>query len=522
MTSLRRLTPAFALLVAAVSLHGQAISIGDHKQLFIDDKFVAGSSGVEWVMNPPVKHGAVLKGDKSWDKYQLSSYGTVMEDQGKFRLLYGARLPAPDGQDRIRGEIMYAESTDGICWDKPNLGICEWQGSKANNILMEGTLESAGVFIDPKAASGQRYKILGRLHEASARWPNGNAPAGSGLYMYTSPDGLRWTLHPERVLPFDPDTLNVPLYDERTGKYLAYVRTWKPLRRVGVVEMDDMMRPWPYTHGLPPRLWPDRPTQVPAPSREVPEAFGPEADDPPNVDFYTSAVVRYPWADDAYFMFPSAYRHFPEPPGARTNDGTLDIQLAVSRDGRKFHRVARSPYIRLGLRSERDNSSMYMYIGLLRRNNVLYQYYEGNDFTHGSDDNFGGEKHSSVFLVTQRLDGLVALAAGPAGGSFVTPPLLFHGRRLLLNLDASATGEVEVELQTPEGRPIGVYDYDSDLGVPRGGFTFAEADPLYFNDTARAVTWRRGDRDVSPFSGKPVRLAFRLRSAKLYSFQFTP
>ena len=41
------------------------------------------------------------------------------------------------------------------------------------------------------------------------------------------------------------------LYDDRTGKYLAYVRTWNPLRRVGVVEIDDMMQPWPYEHGGP-------------------------------------------------------------------------------------------------------------------------------------------------------------------------------------------------------------------------------------------------------------------------------
>ena len=84
--------------------------------------------------------------------------------------------------------------------------------------------------------------MVGRLLVREPRSPDGEATEGSGLYMYTSPDGLRWTLHPKRVFPFDPDTLNMAIYDDRTGKYLAYVRTWNPLRRVGVVELDDLMK----------------------------------------------------------------------------------------------------------------------------------------------------------------------------------------------------------------------------------------------------------------------------------------
>src|ERR1700722_11629448 len=118
---------------------------------------------------------------------------------------------------------------------------------------MQATPESCGVFIDTKSAPSERKKIFGLLLERDARSPDGEAPDGSRLYMYTSPDGLRWTLHPRKVFPFDPDTLNMALYDDRTGKYLAYVRTWNPLRRVGVVEIDDMMQPWPYDKGVPPR-----------------------------------------------------------------------------------------------------------------------------------------------------------------------------------------------------------------------------------------------------------------------------
>ena len=51
-----------------------------------------------------------------------------------------------------------------------------------------------------------------------------------------------------------------------------------------------------------------------AASREIPTAFGYDERDPSPSDHYTSAVVQYPWAADAYFMFPSAYLHYPPPP----------------------------------------------------------------------------------------------------------------------------------------------------------------------------------------------------------------
>ena len=58
--------------------------------------------------------------------------------------------------DERRGPRLtcYAESKDGIHWEKPDLGIVEWQGSRRNNILfppgdIQGT--NACVIIDPNA-----------------------------------------------------------------------------------------------------------------------------------------------------------------------------------------------------------------------------------------------------------------------------------------------------------------------------------------------------------------------------------
>ena len=220
-------------------------------------------------------------------------------------------------------------------------------------------------------------------------------------------------------------------------------------------------------------------------------------------------MVKYPWADDAYLMFPSAYGRFPEPPaGKYSNDGILDIDLAVSRDGHKFHRLSRFPYIGLGLEGSGDNRTMYMVVGMLRRDNDLYQYYAGTNYTHGGYLAFTEMRNcGAIFAVRQRLDGFVSADAGSGGGQFATPPVLFRGRRLRLNRDASAAGEILCELETVDGKPL-------------AGFAFSDCDPQNGNEIDQVVTWRRGQSDLSQFAKRPVRLACRLRLAKLYSFQF--
>lgn len=306
-------------LVTALHLYGSAVDIASRKQLFIDAKFVEKPQGVVLRMNPPIKLGPVLLGTNSWENGIVTGAGTVIEDGGRFRMWYTA-CPA-SGHPLAAFRLCYAESSDGINWVKPNLGLYEWEGSKANNIIMDSNIENGGgVFIDPKAPPAQRYKLLARLSEQTIAQPGrdpqvGNAPNGTGMYIYTSPDGLHWELQPTRVFPFNPDTVNMALYDDRTDKYLAFVRTWiGDQRRVGVVEIPEILKPWPYDEKVPPRdLGVHKFARtITVPSREISDAYGVDEKDPPNTDHYTSAVVKYPWAEDVYLMFPSPYRHFPE------------------------------------------------------------------------------------------------------------------------------------------------------------------------------------------------------------------
>jgi len=110
-------------------------------------------------------------------------------------------------------------------------------------------------------------------------------------------------------------------------------------------------------------------------------------------------------------------------------------------------------------------------------------------------------------LVVQRVDGFMSADFGYGGGSLTTPLVLFNGKRLQLNVNASALGMLHVELRDSGGKVI-------------PGFAAEQRDVIQGNHVAVEVTWQ-GKSDLSAVAGKPARIDFTGRAAKLYAFQFT-
>lgn len=211
--------------------------------------------------------------------------------------------------------------------------------------------------------------------------------------------------------------------------------------------------------------------------------------------------MQYPYAPNAYVMFPSAYFHYPK----KHNDGPVDIQMATSRDGIHWNRVSRRPYVPLGIEGSDEDGSLYMAIGMIRKGDELWMYYTGFDFTHGAYTPQSKNK-GVIRRLVQRLDGFTSADADYEGGEFTTVPVLFDGSHLNLNLDTTAMGVARVEILDQQGR-----------AVP--GFSEKECDPILGNYINREVTWN-GKGDVSSLSGKAVQLRFAMRATKLYAFQF--
>lgn len=190
----------------------------------------------------------------------------------------------------------------------------------------------------------------------------------------------------------------------------------------------------------------------------------------------------------------------------------LEVQLAVSRDGIQWERPTREPYFPTGLADEWDRWYAVMGPGIVRRGNYLYQYYNSSGRLHDSvvlrpeyDD--AAKQLGGVGIVRQRLDGFVSADADFRGGYLRTPPMTFRGNALRLNIDTGSMGTAFVEIQDEAGNPL-------------PGFAMADCEEIGGNFIDQRVYWK-GQDDVSSLAGKPVRLRFNLKRAKLYAFQFS-
>jgi hypothetical protein len=188
---------------------------------------------------------------------------------------------------------------------------------------------------------------------------------------------------------------------------------------------------------------------------------------------------------------------------------SCDTQLAVSRDGLRWRRVAgREPFLKL-----RPGSWDGMFIStasqMLVHDDKVWVYYAGNAHMQGD-----GPYEKGIGLCQVPKDRFVGIRPRVTGGAGVieTTPLHFGGGSLSINADASP-GRVRVELCTFEGRSI-------------EGFGRDDCVPVQGNSPDHPVTWRRTgkarrlEEAVAETGGVPLRLRFFLEQATLYAYSF--
>ena len=127
-------------------------------------------------------------------------YGTVIPFENELRIWYMARGSLDPLANLYR--LCYATSEDGRKWEKPDLGLVEYDGSRANNAvdLLNGECDLATVpmIFDPEDPDpDRRFKIAFQAGRYSGK-----------VAVACSPDGLRWKESPD-----NPRTGNM----EQTG-----------------------------------------------------------------------------------------------------------------------------------------------------------------------------------------------------------------------------------------------------------------------------------------------------------------
>ncbi len=220
-------------------------SIGEKKFLLLDDRIIDEVENARLAVGTVKKYhdNPLFVEDMPWEKRFDNLYGNVIfdEEEGLYKCWYSPFIvdyssrgmtleqrqnikytPPPDRETAI----CYATSVDGITWEKPVLGLVEYEGSKQNNIVWRGP-HGAGVFkdlYDPDPA--RRYKMIFQ-----------------GLCVSFSEDGIHWkpAVHIEGI-DVKGDTHNNAFWAPTLGKYVGITRTWEDdEREVARIESADFL-----------------------------------------------------------------------------------------------------------------------------------------------------------------------------------------------------------------------------------------------------------------------------------------
>ena len=463
-------------------------------------------------MNPPTKRGPCLAIETEWEIQGVRATGVVFWE-GVYRFYYAVNT------GERQKSLAFVTSTDGVNWERPDLGAVTFNGSTSNNLVDIGAIDvgEVCVFVDPTGPDEHRFKVV--CHQPY-----------HGMWVLTSPDGIRFKRAEGFLLVRGTDNHMSVFYDPTIGKYRIYCRGgdksrsimgWKGSRSVIYAETDDLFKPIPidenasdpHEYGME-RPGPDGKIIRPLPgvNRELPMAMRMDELDPPEADMYQAAALHY--APDSYLAFPTLYFHYPNiDQGGFHNDGILDLQFAASRDGYLWRRDFRGSYVRLDLPGGPATKSMHMLLGVVPGPQTLSQYYCGGCRTHGEGrtaDNPSGKGfhdpaygHPIVIRLEQRADGFVSADSAYTGGSLVTAPFELQAAELSINIDTSASGVAYAALL-------------DESGVEIPGCRMEESDRIQGNFTRQPLSWSKSS-DLSRLVGRNVRLLLKSRSAKLFA-----
>jgi hypothetical protein len=466
------------------------IDIGSRLELLTDGYLIDRMHGASLVLNSPAPQEVSIVYDKPWEG-NTSGYETVLNDGGLYRMYYrGSHHAYGDNNDLGFQVTCYAESTDGIHWEKPSLGLVEYKGSTDNNIIWEGVVShnlSPVIDRNPGCAPDAKFKALGgtgRKH---------------GLYALKSADGIRWSLMSDEPVITDGafDSQNLGFWDVLRGEYRVYHRDFRDGRDIKTCTSQDFVN-WtePEWVGYSPGRGGELYTNQVEPYYRAPHIF---------VGFPTRYFDRG-WIEGMDALPQPEHRRLRAESSPREGSAVTEGMFMSSRDAMTLN-VWPEAFLRPGLR-DRDGwfyGDNYQSLGLVETESTI----EGATRELSlwmSEGLHQADRASRLRRYTIRIDGFVSAHADYAGGEFVTRPVVFEGSELVLNVSTSAAGGVNVEIQ-------------DDRGIPIEGFSMSDCHEVFGDSLERTVTWG-GGKNLGDLAGKTVRLRFLLKDADLYSLRF--
>jgi len=400
----------------------------------------------------------------------------------------GVKMTDDGGYSGANEVTCYAESRDGIHWEKPELGLYEFEGSKKNNIIIPPNAErrvshNFAAYLDdrPGVPKEERYKGIGGTRH-------------HGLTRMISADGIHWKRYPGEPLfqGYALDTHNILVYSPEEEVYAIYIRTWSG---GGTPEQPKFRGYRTISRSVSKdfKTW----------SKPEPMTF-----DGRQEHLYTNGTISYFRAPHLLLGFPFRFMPNVQVLSEATMDnlgvhetqrrGISDAVMMSSRGGTHYNRTFMEALVRPGPGVEgwtaRNNMPA---LGVVPTGEREIPMYIGKAYTH---NNYHLRRYSL------RTDGFASLHGSYDGGFAETRQLSFDGDVLTLNASTSAAGRILIEVLDRNGEPI-------------PGYTIHDADPIIGDDLNLIASWN-GNADLGILEGVPIQLRFHLKDADIFSLQF--
>ncbi|MDP7579097.1 MAG: hypothetical protein QGF12_06135 [SAR202 cluster bacterium] len=534
------------------------------RHLFFDNQSIEMIQDLTRVMHSPVKTGPpIIYKDKPWEAlpYFGNSMWTVLHDpaEGLFRCWYEDWVLDPDGLSNSdvditdpsvsSSRILYAESRDGIEWDKPSLGVVREDGYDTN-IVLGDSRDNPDVFGSPHVPTviddpldgnpSRRFKmIFQHISKGSADTDSVTTTSGSGapqvlqspIRLASSPDGIHWTMEP---LSLNFGGLGPRLGDGvalstdlARGEYVLHTRhpyAW----------LVDMPEGTPRTKGWSMPYWPENPALNNKRRtfrttsndlihwNEPYEVFAADDEDD-NLDDSFYSFTTWPLSvartETKRHPHPGNDLHVGIVNVFHQTENVLDAQLAYSRNGLTWQRAGqRQPFLHRGSPGDWDEMMSCVPTIPIVVGDELNIYYGGSNSHHdwwvvGTREGLDVPEAKDISIVQHgiglaklRVDGFVSLRTGPVReGLLVTPSMAAKGTHLLINANCQPGGYIDVEVTDQQGRVI-------------PGLSRAEVVRFNGNAVGHRINWSKSDLWSE---SQIVKLRFWMRNSDLYSFSFS-
>lgn len=491
-------------------------AVGDALQLMLDRSIIDHcDGGAALKLGVPIPREKIIVSDQPWDgdAFFISS---IYQQDGVYHLLYRGRDAGIKDERPSATYLCLALSKDGITWTKPDLGLIDFNGSKANNITATADgkpMPFCYTFYDPRPGTpaNERFKAIEMLDGERRA---GGAGKGLRALIRGSADGRVWhelpieaNLESDWPNAFDGGSVG---WSEAEQAFVGYFRWWDTEARP---RYPDWMIVRPGVRTSFRSVSKDLATW----SKPEPMTYG----DTPREHFYETCTTPYFRSPGLYIVLANRFNpgrraltleeerslditKFPgnkDTPTYTFASDANDLVLLTTKPGstvfdRPFMEAFLRPGPEIGNWTSRDNYAS-LSGGIIPTGPAEISFYISRHHL---------QKTNYIQRISLRTDGFASVNAPYAGGTMTTVPFTFTGDHLEVNFATSGAGEIRVELQDADGHAL-------------QGYTLDDCDVLIGDRINRTVTWH-GQASLARYAAKPVRLKFVMMDADLYAFQF--